>query len=153
MTVTRRDVVVGLAASSLATPTSARRAPGAGERIVNPLIRQRADPQIVRQADGSYTFTGSVPDYDRVVLRRAPTIAGLATAPEVVLWRRPAAGRMAGHIWAPELHRIDGRWLIYVAAGDGDAPFHIRTYVLQCDGRRPADGSLERPWSAADAMG
>lgn len=149
----RRALLVG-AAATLALPAAAQRRRGREERVPNPLIRQRADPQIVRQADGSYTFTASVPEYDRVILRRARSIAALATAPEVVLWRRPAKGKMAGHIWAPELHRIDGRWYVYVAAGDGDARFRIRTYVLECDSQDPMTGTwsvlgqLVTPWDS-----
>lgn len=149
----RRALLAG-AAATLALPVAAQRRRGREERVPNPLIRQRADPQIVRQADGSYTFTASVPEYDRVILRRAASIAALATAPEVVLWRRPPKGKMAGHIWAPEIHRIDGRWYVYVAAGDSDARFRIRTYVLECDGQDPMTGrwsvlgQLVTPWDS-----
>ncbi|RZM30841.1 MAG: alpha-N-arabinofuranosidase [Sphingomonas sp.] len=147
---TRRSFVAGAATVGLAQPLLARQS--RGETIVNPLVRQRADAQIALQADGFYTFTASVPEYDRVILRRAKTIAGLATAPETVLWHRPASGKMAGHIWAPEIHQIDGRWYVYVAAGNGGDVFHIRTYVLQCDGKDPVTGKwsvlgqLETPW-------
>ena len=147
---TRRSFVAGAATVGLAQPLLARQS--RGETIVNPLVRQRADAQIVLQADGFYTFTASVPEYDRVILRRAKTIAGLATAPETVLWRRPASGKMAGDIWAPEIHQIDGRWYVYVAAGNGGDVFHIRTYVLRCDGKDPVTGKwsvlgqLETPW-------
>ena len=147
---TRRSFVAGAATVGLAHPLLAR--PSRGETIINPLVRQRADAQIALQADGFYTFTASVPEYDRVILRRAKTIAGLATAPETVLWRRPASGKMAGHIWAPEIHQIHGRWYVYVAAGNGGDVFHIRTYVLQCDGKDPVTGKwsvlgqLETPW-------
>ncbi|MBW4331568.1 family 43 glycosylhydrolase [Stakelama sp. CBK3Z-3] len=119
--------------------------------IVNPIIRQRADPQIYRH-DNTFYFTGSVPEYDRIVLRSAKTVAGLSQAKETVLWRRPKSERMAGYIWAPEIHYFDGRWHIYFAAGDGDEPFHIRTYVLQADGPDPMHaewsllGQLETPW-------
>ena len=148
---TRRALVAGGAALAAVPALGRATAPGT-ERVTNPLIRQRADAQIALQADGLYTFMASVPEYDRVVLRRAKTIGGLATAPETVLWRRPASGRMAGHIWAPEIHQIDGRWYVYVAAGDGGDVFHIRTYVLQCDGPDPVTGKwsllgqLETPW-------
>ncbi|MHA6722961.1 glycoside hydrolase family 43 protein [Sphingomonas sp. RS2018] len=148
----RRGFVAGAAATAALAPRLS--AAAARDTVVNPLVRQRADAQIVRQADGRYTFTASVPEYDRVILRRADSIAGLATAEEVVLWRRPASGRMAGHIWAPELHRIDGRWYVYVAAGDGDARFRIRTYVLQCNGDDPMIGrwsvlgQLVTPWDS-----
>jgi GH43 family beta-xylosidase len=147
----RRLFIAGTAAT-MSLPALAQKQRGPQRPLVNPLIRQRADPLILRHDDGLYYFTASVPEYDRVILRRASTLAGLATAPEVVVWRRPASGRMAGYIWAPELHRIDGRWYIYVAAGDGDQKFRIRTYVLICDsddvlaGTWSMLGQLQTPW-------
>ncbi|MGI5215386.1 family 43 glycosylhydrolase [Plantactinospora sp. CA-290183] len=105
----------------------------------NPLVEQRADPFITRPVDGMYYLTGSVPEYDRVVVRGAPTLDGLASARERTVWRRPASGPMGGYIWAPELHRIDGRWYIYFAAGDSDQPFRIRTYVLESAAADPRE--------------
>ena len=61
---------------------------------VGTLIQQRADSQIMKHTDGYYYFTGTVPEYDRIVLRRAKTLAGLASAPETVIWRRHATGEM-----------------------------------------------------------
>ena len=43
-----------------------------------PWILQRADPYVYRHTDGSYYFTASVPEYDRIVLRKSDTLAGLA---------------------------------------------------------------------------
>lgn len=147
----RAFVVTGLA--GIAAPAFGRTAPQAG--LVNPLVRQRADPQIVRHADGSYYMTASVPEYDRIILRRAPTIAELSTAREAVLWRRPAEGPLSGFIWAPELHLINGRWIMYFAAGgQGADQFRIRTYALACDAAQPMEGSwsllgqLELPWDS-----
>ena len=62
-------------------------------------------------------MTGSVPEYDRLVLRRSKTLAALTTATERVLWRHLPSGPMSGFIWAPEMHLIDGRWTMYFAAG------------------------------------
>lgn len=110
---------------------------------VNPLVRNRADAQVFRHTDGWYYLTGSVPEYDRLVLRRARTIAGLATAPERVLWRHEASGPMSGFLWAPELHWIDGKWIMYFAAGPsggGEDVFRIRTYAVVCDGPDPMKG-------------
>jgi GH43 family beta-xylosidase len=53
------------------------------------------------------------------VLRRATTIQGLSTAPETVIWRKHSSGIMGAHIWAPEIHFIDGKWYVYFAAGAG----------------------------------
>ena len=44
------------------------------------FIEQRADPYVYRHTDGSYYFTASVPAYDRIILRRADTLAGLRDA-------------------------------------------------------------------------
>ena len=75
--------------------------------------------------------------WSRAIAAAERTIAGLGTAEEAVIWRRPASGRMAGYIWAPELHLIDGRWHMYFAAGDGDDKFRIRTYVMRSTGSDP----------------
>ncbi|MGI5507361.1 family 43 glycosylhydrolase [Lentzea sp. CA-135723] len=106
----------------------------------NPLVEQRADPFITPPTDGMYYLTGSVPEYDRVVIRGASTLDGLAAARERTVWRRPASGAMGGYIWAPELHRIDGKWYVYFAAGDKDEPFRIRTYVLESPHPDPREG-------------
>ena len=64
-------------------------------------------------------------------------VQGLATAPETVIWRKHTSGVMGAHIWAPEIHFIDGKWYIYYAAGrpgpDGpDAAFtDQRAFVLE----------------------
>ncbi|PPK94601.1 GH43 family beta-xylosidase [Kineococcus xinjiangensis] len=110
-----------------------------GVPTLNPLVEKRADPFITPRTDGTYYFTGSVPEYDRLVVRGAPTLAGLRDAEESVVWRRPLSGRMGGHIWAPELHRIDGRWYIYFAAGDSDNVFAIRMYAIESSLADPRD--------------
>ena len=153
---TRRLVLAG-GALAAAAPTLARTRTPAATGIVNPLVRQRADAQIFRHADGWYYMTGSVPEYDRLVLRRARTLAGLSTAREAVLWRHQASGPMSGFLWAPELHRIDGRWIMYFAAGPsggGADVFRIRTYAVACDGPDPMTGGwtvlgeLRTPWDS-----
>jgi GH43 family beta-xylosidase len=151
---TRRLFLAGAAATT-ALPAIAR--PRGSTGIVNPLIRQRADAQIFRHSDGFYYMTGSVPEYDRIVLRRARTIAGLATAQEAILWRHLTSGPLSGFLWAPELHQIDGKWIIYFAAGPsggGEDVFRIRTWAIVCDGADPITGKwtvlgqLETPWDS-----
>ncbi|WP_240504590.1 family 43 glycosylhydrolase [Tsuneonella mangrovi] len=111
------------------------------QQAINPLVFQRADPWVLLSESGDYYFTASVPEYDRVILRSARSVAGLSNATERVLWQRPAKGRMGGYIWAPEIHRIRGRWLIYFGAGDSDEVFHVRVYVLVCDSDDPMTGN------------
>lgn len=155
MTLTRRTLLAAVIAMPVASPLFARSPKSGG--IVNPLIRNRADAQVFRHTDGWYYMTGSVPEFDRLVLRRAKTLAGLATAEERVLWRHLASGPMSGFLWAPELHWIDGRWIMYFAAGPsggGEDVFRIRTYAVVCDGKDPMTGKwsvlgqLETPWDS-----
>lgn len=111
----------------------------------NPLIPQRADPFILRHADSFYYFLGTVPEYDRIELRRAPSITGLASAEPKTIWRKHATGPMGAHIWAPELHRINGKWFIYFAAGAAEKIWDIRIYVLENAAANPLEGEwLER---------
>lgn len=102
-----------------------------------PFIPQRADPYVCRHTDGTYYFTASVPEYDRIVLRSASTLDGLRCAAEKEIWHKHEKGIMSAHIWAPELHYIDGRWYIYYAAGDVDDIWAIRPYALECVGQDP----------------
>jgi GH43 family beta-xylosidase len=109
-----------------------------------PLILQRADPCIRRHADGWYYFTASVPAYDRIELRRARTIAELATAPVVDVWRKPDTGPYSELIWAPEIHHLQIAWYVYVAAaatrGIKDNLFQHRMYVISTDAQNPLTG-------------
>ncbi|MFG1670064.1 family 43 glycosylhydrolase [Streptomyces sp. Y7] len=103
----------------------------------NPVAEKRADPHIFRHTDGYYYFTATVPEYDRIVLRRATTIQGLSTAQEVTIWTRHSSGVMGAHIWAPEIHFIDGKWYVYFAAGATSDVWAIRMYVLEGTGANP----------------
>ncbi|MBQ9333565.1 MAG: family 43 glycosylhydrolase [Lachnospiraceae bacterium] len=106
-------------------------------RYNEPWILQRADPYILRADDGSYYFTASVPEYDRIILRRAGTLEGLRDAPETEVWHKHESGPQSIHIWAPELHFLFGKWYIYYAGGDKDDIWAIRPYVLECTGSDP----------------
>jgi GH43 family beta-xylosidase len=103
-------------------------------------ILQRADPYVYRHKDGSYYFTASVPSYDRIILRRADSLAGLADAGEVTIWTKHERGIMSHHIWAPELHYLEGKWYIYFAAGEKENIWAIRPYVLECRASDPMTG-------------
>lgn len=110
-------------------------------RWTNPVVPQRADPHL-SLVDGRYWFTASVPSYDAIELRVADEIADLAAAEPVLIWRKHDEGAMSWHVWAPELHRIDGRWFIYFAASEKDDIWKLRIYVLECQG----DDPLRDPW-------
>ncbi|MFJ4784928.1 family 43 glycosylhydrolase [Streptomyces sp. NPDC088794] len=130
-----------LAAGALAiAPPPATASPKAAP-FVNPLVRQRADPYIHRHADGHYYFTATVPEYDRIVLRRSRTLNGLATAAESVIWTKHATGVMGAHIWAPEIHRIGGKWYVYFASAPAESVWDIRIWVLENANPDPFQGT------------
>jgi GH43 family beta-xylosidase len=106
----------------------------------NPLVRQRADPQVMLQDDGYYYLAATVPEYDRIELRRARSLDGLGAGEAKVVWRKHASGEMGAHIWAPELHRIDGKWYLYFTAGRADKIWEIRLYVLENASKDPLEG-------------
>ncbi|MFJ3669006.1 family 43 glycosylhydrolase [Streptomyces sp. NPDC090106] len=108
---------------------------------VNPLVPHRADPHIHRHSDGHYYFTATAPEYDRIVLRRSRTLGGLATAAESVIWTRHPTGPMGAHIWAPEIHRIGGKWYVYFAAAPAESVWDIRMWVLENAGPDPFTGT------------
>ena len=107
-------------------------------------ISQRADPYVYLHEDGTYYFTATVPQYDRIIIRRSKTLEALSEAEETVIWTRHEKGEMGAHIWAPELHYLEGRWYIYFAAGAAEDKWRIRPYVLECKGQNPAEkGALQ----------
>lgn len=127
----------------------------------NPLIEQRADPQIKYDETGKcYYFTASYPafnnvnnGYDRIVLRKADSIQELSDDnggkdKEITIWKAPADGKMSRHVWAPELQKINGKWYVFFAAGNSDNIWAIRPYVLVCQNNE--DPYNEESWKLGD---
>lgn len=109
-------------------------------RFNEPWILQRADPYVLRHTDGKYYFTATVPSYDKIVLRRADSLAELPEAEEVELWHKHESGVQSEHVWAPELYFLDGKWYIYYSASDKDDIWALRPYVLMCEDEDPITG-------------
>lgn len=87
-----------------------------------------ADPCVVH--DGGELFytqtTGS-----EITMRKGRILSDLARVEPVVVWRPgPGEQELSRNIWAPEIHKLDGRWYIYFAADDGMNENH-RMYVLE----------------------
>ena len=122
-----------LRARPVETPEDIR----ANVNIKNPLIAQRADPWCLRHADGKYYFTATAPEYDRIELRVADSIGALTAAKPNIIWRKHEKGPMSYHIWAPEIHHIDGKWYVHFAAGRAEDIWAIRMYVLECSDADP----------------
>ncbi len=112
---------------------------------MKPFIEQRADPYIIRK-DGWYYFTASVPEFDRIILRKARTLKELPDAVEKIIWTRHEEGPMSCNIWAPELHFVDGKWYVYFAAArwgaDESGVYDHRIYALENDQADPFSGGF-----------
>ncbi len=104
------------------------------------LVPQRADPQIHRTQDGHYYFIATAPNFDRIQLRSASSLQGIATAEEVTVWEKRESGTMSENIWAPEIHRFNNTWYIYFAAGEKGVGGSIRMYVLANESADPMQG-------------
>ncbi|MDI1336660.1 MAG: glycoside hydrolase family 43 protein [Lacunisphaera sp.] len=125
----------------LALLCAATGAPAAEPPVyANPLVLQRADPWVYRHSDGYYYFMGTVPEYDRLELRRAKTLQALGGAEANTIWTKHATGAMGSHIWAPEIHFINDKWYVYFAAGAAEKVWDIRIYVLENSSANPLEG-------------
>ena len=128
----RASAWLGVAAALLAGAA----AHAAGPPVVNPLLASGADPFITTDS-GRYYFMRTLGD--RLEIRTTRHLAELASGASRVIWRARASGPASKSIWAPELHRIGGRWYVYFTGAerghDDDAHRHI--YVLEADGPDP----------------
>lgn len=111
-------------------------------QFANPIAEQRADPWVHKTDDGIYYLIATVPEYDRIVIRKANSINGLKNAKEKAVWHKHEQGVMGHHIWAPELHRINGIWYIYFAAGEVENIWNIRMWALS----NPSEDPMEGEW-------
>ncbi|WP_125767648.1 glycoside hydrolase family 43 protein [Lapidilactobacillus wuchangensis] len=106
-----------------------------------PIVLQRADPWVYYHTDGYYYFTGSVPGYQEIEVRRARHLSELENGERVSVWQAPATGIMSRLIWAPEIHYLNGKWYIYFAAADDEsvrnAQHHHRMFVIECSETSP----------------
>lgn len=112
----------------------------ASPRFDNPLLRQRADPHVFLHTDGQYYFTATVPEYDRIEIRRTKELNLLDSAETRVIWRKHASGPMSHHIWAPEIHFIEGRWYIYFTSSPANDIWEIRPHALVNESADPFKG-------------
>ncbi|WP_374224156.1 family 43 glycosylhydrolase [Streptomyces sp. ISL-66] len=109
----------------------------AGRTYTNPVKTQKgADPWLEYYNGNYYLVTTSWSS--EITMRKSPTLAGLATAPSVQVWKDATASRCC-NIWAPEIHFFDGHWYLYYVAGQGIADYNStqRMHVAQSAGTDP----------------
>lgn len=125
-------------------------------QYTNPIIYHRADPFVYKHTDGTYYFVASHTDmehnldgkyqYRNITLRKASTIEGLADGGDqyeerVIFAREPLPGDCSPHIWAPEIHYINGKWYVYFTTSINEMDlWSIRPHVLECADADPMTG-------------
>ena len=136
-----------MALCTLSLPAQGQTAPAAAATFHNPLLPSGPDPWVV--ADGGYYYFMATTGQNLTV-RRTRDLAELATAEVKVVWTPPPDGPYSTQIWAPELHKLDGKWYIYFAADDGNNANH-RIYVIENASANPLEGEWTFKGKVTDA--
>ena len=106
--------------------------------FTNPLYHG-ADPWVTQHA-GSYYLCQAGPG-GCIEVWKSDTLTHRGE--RQVIWTPPRHGWNREEVWAPELHRIGGRWYIYYAASDGSNCNH-RMGVLESVTNDPQGAYIDR---------
>ena len=128
-----------IAASSIAAAQTG------SETFHNPLLASGPDPWVIAQ-DGLYYYMNSTGE--NLTIWKTSDITDLAHAEKKIVWTPPPTGPYSKELWAPELHRFDGKWYIYFAADEGRNEGH-RIYVVE----NPAADPLQGTWTFKGKVG
>jgi len=134
-------------AASIIVASLAAGATGEVRDFYNVIAPGGADPWVCRHEDGFYYAT--VTTGRDVTILRARTLSGLGGGERKVAWRPTGSGPASDNIWAPELHRFDGKWYVYFAADDGENANH-RMYALENASVDPFQGKFVLKGKVAD---
>lgn len=131
---------VGTASAALAPmPAPAAQVPPAPvpgrepELFTNPVCASGADPWVTRW-NGAYYYCRA--SRGAIYVSRSERLQDVCRVPAALVWKPPRGTRWSRNLWAPELHRLDGRFYVYLAADDGRNEHH-RMYVLEGDAADP----------------
>ncbi|MCC7377069.1 MAG: glycoside hydrolase family 43 protein [Verrucomicrobiales bacterium] len=101
--------------------------PAVAGTFTNPVVASGADPWVIRWEDDYYLCQSKG---GGISVARSRRLQDIGKQEWTEVWRPPAGTAYSKELWAPELHRLDGRWFIYVAADDGNN-FNHRMYALE----------------------
>lgn len=107
--------------------------------FTNPLLDHGPDPWVIGYK-GMFYYMNSTGT--NLTIWATPDITDLRHARKQIVWTPPATGPDSHDIWAPELHRFDGRWYLYFAADAGTNESH-RIFVLE----NPDEDPLSDHWT------
>lgn len=93
--------------------------------FTNP-IAEGADPWVTRHGD-QYLWCFSEGNRG-ISVWTSDRLTSIGT--RHVVWQAPESGPFSREVWAPEMHHLDGKWYIYLAASDGRNENHL-AYALE----------------------
>lgn len=128
-----------LAESSAPEPRSLSTSGAADKNtFTNPIYPNGADPWL-EYFEGNYYLTTTTWT-SQLVMRKSPTLAGLATATPINIWSESAAERCC-NFWAFEFHRLNTnqgpRWYVIYTSGIADNYDHQHLSVIESQGDDP----------------
>ena len=103
----------------------------------NPLLDGGADPWVYKNGNAYYFLCTNG---GNISIRKTAAMSALREATPKVVWTPPATGANSRNIWAPELHRINGKWYLYYTAGASGDLSTQRLFVLENEAAEPLDG-------------
>ncbi len=117
--------------------------PGSGgtNTFTNP-IRPRGPDPFMRYYNGFYYLVTTTWN-STITMRRSATLAGIATAPDTVIFNLSSLPNGCCNMWAPEIHLLNGpsgqRWYLYYTASRNVSNYlpTQRIHVLESAGLDP----------------
>jgi GH43 family beta-xylosidase len=111
----------------------------ADSTFTNPLLQNGPDPWVIYD-NGFYYYTNTTAT--NITLWKTRDITDLQHAEKKAIWTPPPGRPYSRQIWAPELHKLNGRWYVYFAADSGNNESH-RLYVLEDASPDPFSGEWQ----------
>jgi GH43 family beta-xylosidase len=113
----------------------------------NPLLASGPDPWVL-EWQGVYYYTATTGR--NLTLWKTHNMADLAHAEKKVVWTPEPGHAWSKDIWAPEIHRWNGKWYMYFAADAGANETH-RIFVVENSNEDPMQGEWVLKGKVADA--
>lgn len=137
---------------ALSAPVGALAASTTFINPVGPSSSSSADPHVMRHTDGNYYYVATSPGWDRIELRKSPSLSGIGARTPVTVFTKSAACTgtkcYSKDIWAPEINYINGAWYIYFSGAGTDD--HHRIFAIRNTSADPTTGSWSAPIKIAD---
>jgi len=108
------------------------------ETYQNPLFPKCGPDPWALFYNGNYYYMHT--QGDCIKLWVTPDITDVRNAPCKTVYM-PTDPSCSHDVWAPEIHRVDGKWYIYFAADDGNTDNH-QMYVLENANEDPFEGEF-----------